>query len=332
MRFIILIACLWLTASSVDAKIVFTSNRASKFMEVYTMDSDGTNPTHLTFEIGECRLPVWSPNGRQIAFDVTWGMDTDLLVIDVDGNNPRRLTDQREVDRSPHWHPDGNLIAFIREARRLWGAGIYTVDLNGGEPQLVIRANEIRKVRWSPDGTKIAFSGSIGQDDPTEIHVVDPDGKRLWRVSKRLPETRMILGDWSPDSKKLLYTVVKDRLVGAAENQDYLEIVTFHSELRQAIKREQFLKHIDPLVERWGKAIPTRGFGFSPDGKSILIGIYLDDSWDIYRYYLDDGKLTQLTDDDATDRDAQEWNPWLAVPPQQEMRLKTWGAVKQGDK
>ena len=28
-------------------------------------------------------------------------------------------------------------------------------------------------------------------------------------------------------------------------------------------------------------------------------------------------------------RDAQEWNPWLAVPRQQKMLPKTWGEMKR---
>ena len=68
MRIVILVACLWLVTSSLQAKIVFNSNRDGNW-EIYTMDSDGTNQTRLTFELGENRFPVWSPNGHQIAFE-----------------------------------------------------------------------------------------------------------------------------------------------------------------------------------------------------------------------------------------------------------------------
>ena len=324
MRLIILAVCLWLVTSQLHAKIVFTSRRDGKFMEVYTMDSDGTNPTRLTFEIGGTRAPVWSPNGRQIAFEVNLGWDTDLFVIDADGQNKRPLTHSPKIDRSPHWLPDGKRIAFTRIFRRGHDEGIYTTDLDGGEPKPVIQAAELEKVRWSPDGTRIAFHGAVKKHDPIEIHVADVDDKKLWRVSKQLPETRMILGDWSPDSRKLLYTVIRD----AAKFEDYLEIVTLHSEFRQVIKREQFLKHVDPQIERWRGNIDTRGFGWSPDGESILVGLYLDKNWDIYRYRLADGKLMQLTVDKFTDRDAQEWNLWLTVPRQHRLLPQTWGAVK----
>lgn len=122
------------------------------------MDSDGTNQTRLTFEVGENRLPVWSPNGRQIAFENGRIREVDLFVMDADGNNQRRLTNHRHDDRSPHWHPDGTMIAFIRYVQAGPDEGIYTVDLDGGEPQLVIKAHEIEIIRWSLDGKRIAFT------------------------------------------------------------------------------------------------------------------------------------------------------------------------------
>ena len=109
------------------------------------MDSDGTNQTRLTFEIGENRLPAWSPNGRQIAFENGSVGGIDLFVMDADGKNQRRLTNQRDDDRSPHWHPDGKRIAFTRIVRRGHDEGIYTVDIDGGEPQRVIKAARTRK-------------------------------------------------------------------------------------------------------------------------------------------------------------------------------------------
>ena len=48
MRLIILTACLWFVTSCLHAKIVFTSHRDSNFMEVYTMNLDGSNQTRIT--------------------------------------------------------------------------------------------------------------------------------------------------------------------------------------------------------------------------------------------------------------------------------------------
>ena len=59
---------------------------------------------------------------------------------------------------------------------------------------------------------------------------------------------------------------------------------------------------------------------WSPNGYKILY-------WDIYRFRLSDGKVTQLTDSPDTDYAAHEWNPRLPVAPQ-ELAPKRWGEIK----
>ena len=60
------------------------------------------------------------------------------------------------------------------------------------------------------------------------------------------------------------------------------------------------IRHGKSDTKRWGGNIGTRGVGWVPDGKSILIGLYLNKNWDIYRYRLTDSKRVQLTDDKST--------------------------------
>ena len=67
MRMTILVACLWLATSPLWGKIVFYSHRDGN-TEIYTMDSDGTNQTRLTFNEARDGVPAWSPNGQQIVF------------------------------------------------------------------------------------------------------------------------------------------------------------------------------------------------------------------------------------------------------------------------
>lgn len=90
------------------------------------MDSDGTNQTRLTFEIGENRLPAWSPNGRQIAFENGSVGGIDLFMMDADGNNQRRLTNQRDddaTDRDAHeWNPWLSVPPKQEIRLKTWGA------------------------------------------------------------------------------------------------------------------------------------------------------------------------------------------------------------------
>ena len=148
MRITLLVVCLWLTISTLNAKIVFRSKRDGGH-EIYTMNSDGTNPTRITHDPTSALSPSWSPNGRQIVYHSTRGSqvvrDSNIWVIDTDGENLRQLTHHPEWDNYPDWSPDGNQIAF--DSDRLSKEGeppkteIYVMDTDGGnESQSLLTA------------------------------------------------------------------------------------------------------------------------------------------------------------------------------------------------
>ena len=70
--------------------------------------------------------PVWSPNGRRIAFAQSFELlpgrgksQNDLMVVNSDGSFLTRLTDT-EIDgeSGPVWSPDGQKVAYWKGFRR----------------------------------------------------------------------------------------------------------------------------------------------------------------------------------------------------------------------
>ena len=47
--------------------------------------------------------PVWSPNGRRIAFVSYLDGDADIFTMDADGDNQLRLTSNDFEDTGPSW-------------------------------------------------------------------------------------------------------------------------------------------------------------------------------------------------------------------------------------
>jgi len=47
--------------------------------------------------------PVWSPNGKKIAFVSYLDGDADIFVMDADGQNQQRLTNNQFQDTQPSW-------------------------------------------------------------------------------------------------------------------------------------------------------------------------------------------------------------------------------------
>ena len=79
------------------------------------MDNDGRNPVNLTDHEGVDGWPVWSPDGKFIAFASEQEGNTKIFVMDSDGKNKRKVTDGSPFDdRQPYWNNDGTLLLFSR--------------------------------------------------------------------------------------------------------------------------------------------------------------------------------------------------------------------------
>ena len=315
----VLLACFWLATSTLNAKIVFRSKRLGGG-EIYTMNSDGTNPIRVTHDPTSALSPSWSPNGRQIVYHSTRGSqvvrDSNIWVIDADGENLRQLTHHPEWDNYPDWSPDGNQIVF--DSDRLSKEGepprteIFLMDTNGENVRQVTDLGFASKPRWSPDGEWILFEGDI--DQGRGIYAIRPDGKDLWMVSTPDPLHAMFLGGWSPNGKQVVYAAS----VGAQTAETTVMIATLEKIGRLKVKKWEEV----PIPK-----MPVQTVSFGADGKSILFGGRVWGRWQIFRFRLDTHELIQLTDEFQSDLGPREWDSRLPVSPQR-LVPKRWGEIK----
>ncbi|MFZ0230424.1 MAG: hypothetical protein WAL41_26550, partial [Mycobacterium sp.] len=89
--------------------------RGKRLRHIWLMSADGSNARQFTSgEKGEAS-PMWSPDGKSIAFISSRDGDDNLYVISMNGGEARKLTSISTGVSDPVWSPDGKSIAFASD-------------------------------------------------------------------------------------------------------------------------------------------------------------------------------------------------------------------------
>ncbi len=157
-----------LSLSAIDTKdTVFLSQPAISAAKIafayagdlWTADTDGKNPRKLTSDLGLESNPVFSPDGKWLAFSAQYEGNTDVYIVSADGGIPGRLTWHPYPDMVQGFTPDGKSVLFA-SARyaftRAWN-NLFVVPVEGGFPEL-LEIPYVFRAAYSPDGTRIAYN------------------------------------------------------------------------------------------------------------------------------------------------------------------------------
>ena len=80
---------------------------------IWIMSVDGENQKQITgVDLGYASCPSWSPDGKNIAFQLTkkGKQDSDIYTISSDGENLKQHTTNKSQDFSPYWTSDDYLF------------------------------------------------------------------------------------------------------------------------------------------------------------------------------------------------------------------------------
>ena len=181
-----------------DTRIAISSSRDGN-SEIYTMLSDGSDPTRLTTETALDGHPSFSPNGSQIVFwsdrDVANGRE--VFVMGADGLDPTNLTNQTWHDGDPSWSPDGLRIAF--QSDRSGAFEIHTMDPDGLNVSQVTNDGAAEAPQWSPDSSKLVYTSGY----PGDIIVVRADGSDAMNLTDGAIAGKNAV--WAPDGAKIAF-------------------------------------------------------------------------------------------------------------------------------
>jgi imidazolonepropionase-like amidohydrolase len=121
--------------------------------DLWVMPVDGA-PRRLTSDPAFETEPVWSPDGRSLAYASDRGGAMNLWIHDVPGGTDRQLTHLPVAATLPAWSPDAARIAFVDADGQL-----QVVDVASGAVRKIHdHLNEPGRPSWSPDGAAVVVS------------------------------------------------------------------------------------------------------------------------------------------------------------------------------
>jgi serine/threonine-protein kinase len=199
---------------SPDHKQIALGIEGDTTFDIWTFDIERETLTRLTFE-GDNTVPVWSPDGRQIAFASVRGDSLmSVYVKAADGSGAAEMPFSPKGRENwgqavpTSWSPDGRqlLIEFTNEN----ASNVLTLSLQDSEEAILLEspAAESRPT-VSPDGRWMAYaSDESGRFEVYVRPLPGPGGK--WQIST----DGGVHPRWAPDGNELFYRW-QDKFFGA---------------------------------------------------------------------------------------------------------------------
>ena len=230
--------------------------------------------------------PVWSRDGKRIAFGSTRGGDRnlDIWVMDADGSNLIRLTDHPAPEMGPAWAHDDKSIFFTGE--RDGHNQIYRVRLDDKRVEQITRGpHKAMMAAASPDGRYLSYAVQMAT---FQLFLLDFTTGATRQITTGAGACRPSFG---PDSQEIAFVRLREK------ESSHLEAV-----------REEGPRviHKDPRL--WSY-YPD----YSPDGRYVVFSVspehHQGEDWDLALLDLQQpGKFTRLTSGPGNDR-VPRWRP-----------------------
>ena len=186
---------------------------------IFTLAAGGGPARQLTDELGDCRQPVWSPDGSKITFQAFWDGNFHIYSIGPNGGAPLQHTSGSFDDREPCWSPDGTRLLFSSD--RSGNYDIWQLEPESGKlTQLTTDPGNDYFPAFSPDGSQICYVSERSSAPGIYIMNSSSGDEKLFLTTTG----KLGAPSWHPSQPRIIFnnfiegkTVLDMALVGGGE-------------------------------------------------------------------------------------------------------------------
>lgn len=155
--------------------------------DIYTVSSAGGEARRLTTQPSYEEKPVWSPDGKQIAFASDRHGNADIFIMDANGGGATRLTNNSATEYPESFTPDGKEVLYsasIQDPAKsaMFPSGrmteLYAVSTDGSKRRQVL-GTPAQMPAFTKDG-KMLYQDVKGFEDEWRKHHTSSVTRDIW--------------------------------------------------------------------------------------------------------------------------------------------------------
>lgn len=183
-------------AISPDGKTIVFTHKG----DLYRVGVEGGAAIPLTVHRAHDFMPVWSRDGKQIAFASDRYGNFDIFVIPSSGGEPRRLTFHSAAEYPYTFTTDDKSIVFgsargDAAASRVYPTGsqpeLYEVPAEGGRPVQIL-GTPAEDVKYSRNGQLLVYHDRKGGENAWRKHQTSAIARDIWVYDTRAQTHRKV--------------------------------------------------------------------------------------------------------------------------------------------